>query len=324
MGALNPIAAIGRASYQAAMRTLGSLPSEAAALRLSEILDGEGIANQCESEDDGTVSIWVLDEEKIARGAELLRRFRETPEAPELRQLGSKGRENRAREARSTAARRSTVADTARIGYEREYHGIAYVPIALIVLCIAVAIYSQVGKDDRALAPLRISNYAWVKSGGWWENVLNGEHGTFLAEVRAGQVWRLVTPILIHFGLLHLVFNMFMLRDLGTIIENRLGAIYLGVFVLVLAILSNVAEYAWAGRPNFGGMSGVVYGLFGFWWIRGKYDGGAIWPINQTTVQILLIWYVLCLVGIIGAIANVAHTAGLVLGMAWGYLSARK
>jgi GlpG protein len=311
------------ASYQATMRTLGSLPSEAAATRLSEILEGDGIANQCEPEDDGTVSIWVLDEEKLGRGAEIFRRFRETPDAPEFRQLANKGRETRSREARLLAARRSTVADTARIGYEREYQGFAYVPMALIVLCAAVAIYSQFGADDSALAPFRISNYRWTK-GGVWENVINGEHGAFLAEVRQGQVWRLVTPILIHFGWLHLLFNLFMLRDLGTIIENRLGPGYLGFFVLLLAILSNLAEYAWAGQPTFGGMSGVVYGLFGFWWIRGKYDGAAIWPINQTTVQILLIWYVLCLVGIIGSIANVAHTAGLVLGMAWGYLSARK
>jgi len=321
--ALNPIAAADVPSYQASMRTLGSLPSEAAATRLSEILDGEGIANQFEHEEDGTVSVWVLDEEKLPRGAEIFRDFRETPESAELRQLASKGRENRTREARSTASRRSTVADSARIGYEREYQGFAYVPMALIVLCIALAIYSQLGADGRALAPFRISNYRWLKSG-VWENIINGEHGRFLEEVRAGQVWRLVTPILIHFGWLHLIFNMFMLRDLGTIIENRLGAVYLAVFVVVVAILSNLAQYSWGGQPTFGGMSGVVYGLFGFWWIRGKYDGAAIWPINPTTVQILLIWYVLCLIGIIGSIANLAHTAGLLVGGAWGYLSARK
>jgi GlpG protein len=306
------------------MRTLGSLPSEAAATRLSDILHGEGIANECEHEDDGTVSIWVLDDEKMARANDIFRRFRESPDATEFRDLANKGKEHRVREARADAARRSTVADAARIGYEREYQAFAYVPMTLIVLCVAIAIYSQMGKDQHALAPFQISNYAHAEKAGGWEQIFNGEPGPFLAEVRQGQLWRLVTPILIHFGWLHLIFNMFMLRDLGTIIENRLGALYLSFFVLAVAILSNLAQYAWTGNPLFGGMSGVVYGLFGFWWIRGKFDRSAIWPINPTTVQILLIWYVLCLVGIIGSIANVAHTVGLAAGIAWGYLSGRK
>ena len=306
------------------MRTLGSVPSEAAAARLSDILHGEGIANEFEPEDDGTFSIWVLDDEKMTRGNAIFRRFQEAADAPEFRDLASKGREQRVREERAVAARRSTVADAARIGYEREYQGFAYVPMALIVLCVAVAIYSQLGKDRPALSPLRISNYELADESRTWSHITTGERGAFLAEVRSGEVWRLVTPMLIHLGWLHLLFNMFMLRDLGSIIENRLGPLYLTLFVLALAILSNVGEYAATGNPRFGGMSGVVYGLFGFWWIRGKFDRAASWPINPTTVQILLIWYVLCLIGIIGSIANVAHTIGLAAGMAWGYLSARK
>jgi GlpG protein len=146
----------------------------------------------------------------------------------------------------------------------------------------------------------------------------------FLAEVRAGQVWRLLTPIFVHFGPIHLLFNVFMLRDLGTFIENRLGVTYLAVLTIVIAVLSNIAQFAWTGRPIFGGLSGVVYGLFGFLWMRGKFDRYAIWPLSKATIQILLIWYVLCLTNLISSVANVVHTVGLAVGMAWGYLSARR
>jgi GlpG protein len=306
------------------MRTVGNLASDAAARRLSDILYVEGIENQVDAEDDGSFSIWVLDDEGMVRGAELFQQFKANPEAPEFRDTSTRARQQRARESRAAEARRSTVADTARIGYEREFRGVAYVPLILIVLCVAVAIYSRFGVEARSLEILRISNYERDAPSGRWLLRKTNTNGMFLAEVRAGQVWRLVTPALLHFTLLHLVFNMFMLRDLGTFLENRLGTPYLAVLVIVLAILSNIGQLAWSGDPNFGGMSGVVYGLFGFWWIRGKFDRYANWSLNKTTVQILLIWYVLCLTNLISSVANAAHTVGLVVGMAWGYLSARK
>ena len=37
----------------------------------------------------------------------------------------------------------------------------------------------------------------------------------YMYDVLRGQIWRLITPIFIHFDVMHILFNMWMLRDLG-------------------------------------------------------------------------------------------------------------
>ena len=65
-------------------------------------------------------------------------------------------------------------------------------------------------------------------------------------------------------------------------------------------------------------MSGVIYGLFGYAWMRGRFDPSSGMQLNPQTVFILMAWLVICLVGIM-PIANVAHVSGLLVGMAIGY-----
>ena len=288
------------------MRNLGQLHPPELAARFGDFLFVQGIENQIDSEDDGGCSVWVLDDAQLPQATALLERFRAAPDAPEFATAGTAASRKRADEARAEKARRSTVADTARIGYEKHFAGFGWLPALLIVVSAAVAILSNVGADRLALRWLYISDPFFVLPP--------------LDEVRAGQVWRLVTPIFIHFGWLHLIFNMMWLRDLGTFIQDRFGAAYLGALILVSAIISNTGQYWW-DSPNFGGMSGVNYALFGFLWLRGKYDRNAAWSLNPSTVQTMLIWFFLCMTNILGPVANAAHFFGLATGLAWGFLS---
>ena len=63
-----------------------------------------------------------------------------------------------------------------------------------------------------------------------------------MKEIRQGEVWRFITPILIHFPtsnilIAHILFNMLWLRDIGCMFEARLGWWYLVVFVLVTVFM---------------------------------------------------------------------------------------
>jgi GlpG protein len=144
----------------------------------------------------------------------------------------------------------------------------------------------------------------------------------FLPEVRDGQVWRLVTPIFLHGDWMHILFNMMWLVQFGRFIETRFGPYKLLALILFIAIGSNLAQYLWKS-PYFGGMSGVNYGLFGFLWMKGKFGRAEGWQLAPQVVQLMLVWMVLCYTGLLGPVANAAHTVGLLLGAACGFASAR-
>jgi membrane associated rhomboid family serine protease len=144
------------------------------------------------------------------------------------------------------------------------------------------------------------------------------------SDILSGEVWRLVTPMFLHLSFLHILFNMMWLWDLGRLVELIKGSLFLLLLVLVTGVASNVAQYAITQNPGFGGMSGVVYALLGYVWMQGKYNPRFGFELHKATVIMMLVWYVLCWTGLVGPIANWAHTAGLLLGVAWGYLDAHR
>jgi GlpG protein len=297
-----------------AMRCIGNLASENAAARFSDFLLIRGIENQFDAEDDGTFSLWVHDEGEIAQATELLAKYRATPNAPEF-DATTQATKQRREQLQSEDARRSTVADSARLGYERHFQGTPYFTYLLIVISVAVAVYSELGENRQAIQFLNITEMRIAPG-----FVLNTKH---LPEVSAGQIWRLVTPIFIHFHLLHIAFNMLLLKDLGSLFERRFSMAYFAAFVLISAALSNYAQFL-IGGPGFGGMSGVDYALFGFLWMRGKFDRFADWSLDANTVYAMIGWFFLCVIGIIPDVANMCHAAGLAAGMTWGWLSSKR
>lgn len=143
-----------------------------------------------------------------------------------------------------------------------------------------------------------------------------------------GQYWRLITPIFLHFGLFHIVFNALWVWEFGRRIELGLGSARLLLLVLLIGVISNSAQYLWGGPSLFGGLSGVLYGLMGFLWIYHRLRPHPVFALQPGIIGFMLVWVVLGMTGIIdffmdGSIANAAHVGGLIAGMLSAMVAAR-
>ncbi|MDP2748843.1 rhomboid family intramembrane serine protease [Pseudomonas sp.] len=139
----------------------------------------------------------------------------------------------------------------------------------------------------------------------------------------SGQWWRLLTPMLIHFGILHLAMNTLWYWELGRRIEARQGAVMLLGLTLLFSLAANFAQYLHAGPSLFGGLSGVLYGLLGHCWIFQRLAPTPAYRLPPGVLVMMLAWLLICMTGIFellqfGAIANAAHVGGLLAGCLTG------
>jgi len=294
------------------MRQIGHLETESAARTFGDFLCVQGIENQVELEKGQGWAIWIRAEDELDRARQYLADFREHPTDPKFHSQAQSAVRLRERKEKAEAAYQRKIKDRAVWLRSMANYGFGPVTLVLIAACVVVFILSHFGQNAERVSALFISDYD--VRGGFLKRFAG------LPEIRAGEVWRLFTPVLLHFNFLHLVFNLLWLHDLGGMIEGRQKSWLLALMVAVLAVVSNLAQYG-ADGPIFGGMSGVVYGLLGYVWMRGKFDPASGLFLHPHTVVMMIIWFFVCLIGLIPHVANTAHGAGLVMGMAWGYLS---
>ncbi|GAB3014570.1 rhomboid family intramembrane serine protease GlpG [Bowmanella dokdonensis] len=128
------------------------------------------------------------------------------------------------------------------------------------------------------------------------------------------QWWRLLGPAFLHFSALHIIFNLLWWGLLGGQVEKRLGTVNLSIIFLLTAVLSNYGQFIASG-PNFGGLSGVVYGLMGFVWWCGWLRPQWGLSLSRPLVGFILVWLVLGYADVLWvSMANTAHTIGLITG----------
>jgi GlpG protein len=130
------------------------------------------------------------------------------------------------------------------------------------------------------------------------------------------EFWRYFSHALLHFSLLHITFNLLWWWYLGGPLEKRLGSGKLITLTVISALLSGYVQAKFSG-PLFGGLSGTVYALMGYVWLRGERDPESGIYMQRSLMAFAVLWIVLGYFDILGlSIANAAHVTGLLVGLA--------
>lgn len=302
------------------MRQAGTISDQQQANKFADYLLTLGIDCRVEPEGDASV-VWVIDEDRLEEGRQQLNEFVADPSAEKFRGVSKQADTIRRAEEKREKEFAKNVVDV-----RSRWHAAGSNKLTTIVLVVMflLTMASRFGEYKPVAKWLYIAEVTRISS---TEITWRG-----LQDVKSGQVWRLVTPVFMHGGVIHLLFGLWMFYSFGSQIESRQGWRRLLILFLVIAVISNLAEYMIADprqwgtsgvirrNPAFLGMSGVIYGLFGYAWVQSREDPASGLFVHQQTVFILIAWAFLCLFGLFGSIANIAHFSGLFVGMALGYV----
>jgi len=323
------------------MRELHTFPDERHANLLADVLTSRSMPAEVTPEDNAWV-VWILNDDHREAAREVLAEFKRNPDAPEFTDAIKTLRQQKAESlAKDAKARKLQVRiqDRWTGGWWKTY------PATMILIGISVAVvilctdWQAAGQGRRVILPTcnneesTLLKALYMEAPGllietpFGDIPLRGKP-SLMAILKSGQVWRFVTPIFLHFNVMHIFFNMMWLRNLGRTIEFTRGTWRFVALILVLAVASNIGQYWWVmtyypkqAPGNFGGMSGVDFGLIGYLWMKGRTQPQQGLGIPRDQLVLAILWMLLCIGGAFGPIANAAHVVGFVAGM---FLGARQ
>ena len=333
------------------MRALGNLAEERDAYRLYNFLKKEKIDCVYDKEADGHFHFWVMEEDQFDAALSHYEMFVNDPRSSHFDAEEAPPPVEEQVEEILDAARIEQIKQ--RIDKQQSF-GRSYAPwtrliIAICVFLFLLTLYQKARTEDDAAQvafppveqALLFDYPSAFEEGGhtliwpgiyaialdWPESRMELKAPLF-EKIGQGQVWRLITPVFLHAGILHILFNMLWLWLLGKQVEERAGAMRYLLLSLIVGIVSNCAQYYMSGF-SFIGYSGIICGLAGYIWIRQRVAPWEGYPLQKGTAFFLMIFvlgvaalqtlsFLASLVGMISwtlPFANTAHVVGALVGM---------
>lgn len=143
--------------------------------------------------------------------------------------------------------------------------------------------------------------------------------------VAEGEFYRLLTSMFLHYGILHLLLNMYALWIVGGVLEPLLGRIRFLALYLISGLGGGVATYLFADRLIIGeqqgtvsaGASGAVFGLFAAFYILMRRLGRDTSVITMILVVNLILTFLIASISVWGHLGGLATGALISLGLAY-------
>lgn len=332
------------------MRLIGEIADQRQAEQFAAYLVAQRIMAKTDRINENKIEIWVHEEDHFKPAREELAAFLANPQDAKYARAIPQAQQV----IRQHADKQRRIQKKIVVG-KRKLSPQPRVTITLIAICVFVSLFTNFGRvENKIFKALAFNAVPKPESLEIWKRANSNldDLEVRLASLRRGEFWRSITPIFIHHSVMHLLFNMIMLFQLGRMIEFRYRPIYYLVLIVTSAAISNIIQCAvplsWDGVPPYltpfpdlmlltgmGGFSGVVYALFGLVWVKSVIDPKSGFAMPQSTVAIMLIWLVFCMLPgpnnnsltehLFGfRVANWAHAIGLLVGIVAAFLPTGK
>jgi membrane associated rhomboid family serine protease len=141
-----------------------------------------------------------------------------------------------------------------------------------------------------------------------------------------GEWWRLITALFVHFGIIHLLFNMWALAAFGSLAERLFGTTNFVFIYFISGITANLASITLRPSIDAAGASGAIFGILGallavYW--RNK--NAISFTVVRSERTAILLFIGLALLGgfLYKGVDNAAHIGGLIIGLLLGFTLSR-
>jgi Uncharacterized membrane protein (homolog of Drosophila rhomboid) len=254
---------------------------------LADYLQGQQISCQIHSSETG-VALWLLDENQAGLAETEIQRFIHEPYHPRYREAAWQQEKSVSWRAAADTHLMSELVLQAQ-------------PLMLVVTGLVLIEY--------LLRSMGLPVESWLSFEWPWLN---------------GQIWRLFTPVFLHFSVIHLLFNLSWWWYLGGRTEQRYGVSKLAIVLISGALIPNVLQAMVSGN-TFGGLSGVTYALLGYLWLRERHTEQAQMTVSNGLFIFMLCWLTLGFADVLPVnTANFAHLGGLLVGLVQGWRDSRR
>lgn len=122
--------------------------------------------------------------------------------------------------------------------------------ITMSIIAVNVAVYAAMG----------LTGVSWTAPGIQDAIRWGGDFGVLTL---AGQWWRLVTSVFVHFGIVHILFNMWCLFNLGLSLEPMMGRGAYALLYFASGIAASAVSLSWNQWRVSAGASGAIFGVAG-------------------------------------------------------------